>query len=173
MRLSLLCPADVAPLAVPNNDTTPLHTPTLLPMSPHPVPAPPTAGAAPAPPSETERPPHCSESHAAPHQCFPNQAPKTRDIHQFSTSFAAAVPHDWFINPDSLKESFRIASNLDWANIDLSGYPGKLCESQRAKVESFLGFGSGFSSRLCQNSVCLPACMCVCVCDGPSRLRGV
>lgn len=32
--------ADVAPLAVTNNDTTPLHTPTLLPMSPHPELAP-------------------------------------------------------------------------------------------------------------------------------------
>lgn len=145
MRLSLFCPADVAPLAVPNNDTAPLHTPTLPPMSPHLVPAPPSAGAAPAPPSETERPPHCSGSHAAssaPHQRFPYATPKTRDIHQFSTSFAAAVPHDWFSNPDSLKESFRIASNLDWANIDLSGYPGQLCESPHAKMESspFLGF---------------------------------
>lgn len=130
-RLSLFCPADIAPLAVPNNDTTPLHTPTLPPMSPHPVPAP-----APAPPSETERPPHCSESHAAspaPHQCLPNGTPKTRDTHQFSASFAAAVPHDWFSNPDSLKESFRIATSLDWANIDLSGYPGQLCESLPAK----------------------------------------
>uniref|UniRef100_H2SRH2 Forkhead box protein G1 n=2 Tax=Takifugu rubripes TaxID=31033 RepID=H2SRH2_TAKRU len=92
--------SDVAPLAVPNNDTTPLHTPTLPPMSPHPVPAPPAAGAAPAPPSDTERPPHCT------------------------------VPPDWFSNPGSLKESFRIASNLDWANIDLSGYP-ELLESMR------------------------------------------
>ncbi|XP_031155369.1 forkhead box protein J2 isoform X3 [Sander lucioperca] len=39
--------SDVAPLAVLNNDTTPLHTPTLLPMSPHPAPA--------AHPPETER----------------------------------------------------------------------------------------------------------------------
>ncbi|XP_032375170.1 forkhead box protein J2 isoform X3 [Etheostoma spectabile] len=39
--------SDVAPLAVLNNDTTPLHTPTLLPMSPHPAPA--------SHPPETER----------------------------------------------------------------------------------------------------------------------
>ena len=37
------------------------------------------------------------------------------------------MPPDWFSNPDSLKESFRIASNLDWANIDLSGHPGLCC----------------------------------------------
>lgn len=36
-----------------------------------------------------------------------------------------AVPPDWFSNPGSLKESFRIASSLDWANIDLASYPGK------------------------------------------------
>lgn len=61
---------------------------------------------------------------------------ETRNIYQFPASFAAVVPHDWLNNPDSLKnleESFRIASNLDWANIDLSGYPGQLCESLHAK----------------------------------------
>lgn len=41
-------------------------------------------------------------------------------------TFSSAVPPDWFSSPDSLKESFRIASNLDWANIDLSSHPG-LC----------------------------------------------
>lgn len=42
--------ADAAPLAVPGNDTTPLHTPTLLPMSPQPTTAHPApAQHAPAP----------------------------------------------------------------------------------------------------------------------------
>uniref|UniRef100_UPI003AAB86B7 forkhead box protein J2 n=1 Tax=Centroberyx gerrardi TaxID=166262 RepID=UPI003AAB86B7 len=86
--------SDVAPLAVPTNDITPLHTPTLLPMSPHPVAAP----GAPLP--EIER------------------------LSQYM------VPADWFSNTDSLKESFRIASNLDWANIDLSSHP-ELLESMR------------------------------------------
>lgn len=56
-------PADVVPLAVLNNDTTPLHTPTLLPMSPHPAPAPPPPNAAAAHPPETERVSQYSESH--------------------------------------------------------------------------------------------------------------
>ncbi|XP_042280089.1 forkhead box protein J2 isoform X2 [Thunnus maccoyii] len=44
--------SDVAPLAVPSSDITPLHTPTLLPMSPHPAAAPPaTAPPATAPPA--------------------------------------------------------------------------------------------------------------------------
>lgn len=96
--------SDYAPLAVPTSDTTPLHTPTVLPMSPHPVPPPPSAAPpapAPAPaPAEAERASQCT------------------------------VPPDWFSNPGSLKQSFRIASSLDWANIDLSGYP-ELLESMR------------------------------------------
>lgn len=35
------------------------------------------------------------------------------------------VPADWFSNADSLRESFRIASSLDWANIDLTCHPGQ------------------------------------------------
>lgn len=46
-----------------------------------------------------------------------------------SSSSSLAVPPDWFSNPDSLKESVRIASSLDWANIDLSGHPGLCCLS--------------------------------------------
>ncbi|XP_070768276.1 forkhead box protein J2 isoform X2 [Enoplosus armatus] len=87
-----------------SNDTTPLHTPTLLPMSPHPAPAPPAPPPAAAHPPETER------------------------VAQYT------VPPDWFSNPDSLKESFRIASNLDWANIDLSGHPDLLESMRQAEL---------------------------------------
>ncbi|KAM6936574.1 forkhead box protein J2 isoform 2-T2 [Lycodopsis pacificus] len=97
--------SDAAPLAVLNNDTTPLHTPTLLPMSPHPAPsAPPPTGGHP---------------------------PQTERIPQYM------VPADWFINPDSLKESFRIASNLDWANIDLSGHPDLLESMRQAELNDW------------------------------------
>ncbi len=37
----------------------------------------------------------------------------------------SAVSADWFSNADSLRESFRIASSLDWANIDLTSHPGQ------------------------------------------------
>ncbi|XP_077454741.1 forkhead box protein J2 [Stigmatopora argus] len=86
---------DSAPAAMPSNDLsiTPLHTPVLLPMSPH-------HAASLATPSDAVR--------------FTQQT----------------VPTDWFTNTDSLKESFRIASNLDWANIDLTGHP-ELLESMR------------------------------------------
>jgi len=58
--------ADVPPLAVPH-DTTPLHTPTLLPMSPQPAPAaaaaPPAAAAQASHPPESEPISQHSESH--------------------------------------------------------------------------------------------------------------
>lgn len=55
--------ADVGPLVVPSNDT-PLHTPTLLPLSPYPTPAPP---AAPAPPPTAAQAPHPPEAERIPH----------------------------------------------------------------------------------------------------------
>ncbi|XP_037129172.1 forkhead box protein J2 isoform X1 [Syngnathus acus] len=92
--------ADSTAVSLPSNDITPLHTPTLLPMSPHLAPlAPP-----PAPPSDTVR-------------------------HSQHT-----VPADWFTSTDSLKESFRIASNLDWANIDLSSHPDLLESMRQAEL---------------------------------------
>ncbi|KAK5922156.1 hypothetical protein CgunFtcFv8_019445 [Champsocephalus gunnari] len=108
--------SDVAPLAPLNNDTTPLHTPTLLPFSPHP--APPAAAPPPVAPL------------AAPHVAPPSAAhpPETERIPQYT------VPADWFSNPDSLKESFRIASSLDWANIDLSGHPDLLEGMRQAEL---------------------------------------
>ncbi|KAM3873228.1 forkhead box protein J2-like [Diretmus argenteus] len=90
--------SDGAPLTVPPSDFTPLHTPTLLPMSPHPAPA------SAAPPNEIER------------------------LSQYM------LPADWFSNTDSLKESFRIASNLDWANIDLSSHPDLLQSMRQAEL---------------------------------------
>ncbi|XP_056143113.1 forkhead box protein J2 isoform X2 [Lampris incognitus] len=90
--------SDGASSLMSTNDITPLHTPTLLPMSPHPPPA------LAAPPPEMERPSH------------------------------HLVPADWFSNTDSLKESFRIASNLDWANIDLSSHPDLLESMRQAEL---------------------------------------
>ncbi|XP_072250183.1 forkhead box protein J2 [Leuresthes tenuis] len=99
--------SDVPPLAVPH-DTTPLHTPTLLPMSPQPAPAAPPAAAAQA-----------------------SHPPESEPISQHT------VPSDWFSNPGSLKESFRIASSLDWANIDLSGHPDLLESMRQAELSDW------------------------------------
>uniref|UniRef100_A0A665W1V1 Forkhead box protein G1 n=1 Tax=Echeneis naucrates TaxID=173247 RepID=A0A665W1V1_ECHNA len=100
---------------LPNSDTTPLHTPTLLPMSPHPAPnAPPAAAAA----AATQP---CNIRYSF--YCFLKWP-----------SYPLVVPPDWLSNPDSLKESFRIASNLNWANIDLSGHPDLLESMRQAEL---------------------------------------
>ncbi|XP_048881708.1 forkhead box protein J3 [Brienomyrus brachyistius] len=44
------------------------------------------------------------------------------------------LPTDWFSTTDSLKESFRIASSLDWSNIDLSYYPDLVESMRQAEV---------------------------------------
>lgn len=41
----------------------------------------------------------------------------------------SVVPTDWFSNAESLRESFRIANSLDWANIDLTNHPGNFHNS--------------------------------------------
>uniref|UniRef100_A0A1A8CDF6 Forkhead box protein G1 n=1 Tax=Nothobranchius kadleci TaxID=1051664 RepID=A0A1A8CDF6_NOTKA len=102
--------SDVAPLFGTNNDTTPLHTPTVLPTSPYPTFAPPASGAAPALPAAAA------------------QAPGMERVPQHT------LPPNWFSNTDSLKESFRIASSLDWANIDLSSHPDLLESMKKAEL---------------------------------------
>uniref|UniRef100_A0A4W5MTU5 Forkhead box protein G1 n=1 Tax=Hucho hucho TaxID=62062 RepID=A0A4W5MTU5_9TELE len=92
--------SDVGPLFVLTNDSTPLHTPTLPPLSPHPVPS-----VAPGPPPEADR-----------------------------LSHSSVVPADWFSTTDTLKESFRVASSLDWANIDLTRHPDLLESMRQAEL---------------------------------------
>ncbi|XP_031643110.1 forkhead box protein J2 isoform X1 [Oncorhynchus kisutch] len=92
--------SDVGPLFVLTNDSTPLHTPTLPPFSPHLVPS-----VAPGPPPETDR-----------------------------LSHSNVVPADWFSTTDTLKESFRVASSLDWANIDLTSHPDLLESMRQAEL---------------------------------------
>uniref|UniRef100_A0A671KGJ9 Forkhead box protein G1 n=1 Tax=Sinocyclocheilus anshuiensis TaxID=1608454 RepID=A0A671KGJ9_9TELE len=104
---------DVTNLHGLTHDSTPLHTPTLPPLSPCPCPNP-------------------NMNHFI-HNLNPNQ---NSNIHPNSNTepdkllHSNAVPADWFSNADSLRESFRIASSLDWANIDLTSHPD-LVESMR------------------------------------------
>ncbi|KAJ8392858.1 hypothetical protein AAFF_G00070620 [Aldrovandia affinis] len=85
--------SDATPLIGLPSDSAPLHTPTLLPLSPH--------------------------------QCPPESDRSTHNN---------MLPADWFSTTDSLKESFRIASSLDWANIDLSNYPDLLESMRQAEL---------------------------------------
>ncbi|KAG9344915.1 hypothetical protein JZ751_009455 [Albula glossodonta] len=85
--------SDSGPFTGMPSDNTPLHTPTLPPLSPRQC------------PPESDRATHSN-----------------------------VLPTDWFSTTDSLKESFRIASSLDWANIDLSSYPDLLESMRQAEL---------------------------------------
>ncbi|XP_041964264.1 forkhead box protein J2 [Alosa sapidissima] len=103
MRERVASQSDAVPLYGMNNDSAPLHTPILSPLSPQP----------------------CQNPN-------PNPEPE-RPIQNTGLSLVyppAVVPPDWLSNADSLKESFRIANSLDWSNIDLSSHPD-LVESMR------------------------------------------
>ncbi|CDR01007.1 unnamed protein product, partial [Oncorhynchus mykiss] len=49
-------------------------------------------------------------------------------------SHSSVVPADWFSTTDTLKESFRVASSLDWANIDLTSHPDLLESMRQAEL---------------------------------------
>ncbi|XP_024122796.1 forkhead box protein J2 isoform X1 [Oryzias melastigma] len=106
--------SDSPSVLVPNSDTTPLHTPTLPPMSP---------------------PPHASAPHALSAPPAPG-VPPAAATHPPETERMAqhTLPPDWFCTQDSLKESFRIVSNLNWANIDLTGHPDLLESMRQAEL---------------------------------------
>ncbi|XP_058250556.1 forkhead box protein J2 isoform X2 [Hemibagrus wyckioides] len=99
-------------LGIPG-DIAPLHTPTLPPLSPHPCPStiPPTHVV-------TSLTPNMNPSFPSNQNVEPD-----RQLHN-------NVSTDWFSNAESLRESFRIASSLDWSNIDLTNHPD-LVESMR------------------------------------------
>ncbi|XP_051812829.1 forkhead box protein J2 isoform X5 [Acanthochromis polyacanthus] len=146
--------SDIVPLIFPSNDTTPLHTPTLLPMSPHlgpPGPSGPPSSAALAPPLGPPGPlgPPSSGPLGPPSSgplgppgppssgpLGPPGPPSSGPLGPPSSGPPAVqhIPPDWFSNTDSLKQSFRIASSLDWANIDLSGHPDLLESMRQAEL---------------------------------------
>ncbi|XP_072536690.1 forkhead box protein J2 [Salminus brasiliensis] len=172
-------------LGIPS-DITPLHTPTLPPLSPHPCPntnpnpnthsipnanpnthsiptanpnthsiptanpnthpittANPNTHSIPtANPNTHSIPTANPNTHSIPNaNSSPNPIPNTNPTFTPNQNPPAhsepdrllhnnVVPADWFSHADSLRESFRIASSLDWANIDLTSYPD-LVESMR------------------------------------------
>lgn len=44
--------------------------------------------------------------------------------------FSAGLPSDWYPNLDALKESCRIASSYNWADVDLSPFQGPVIKPQ-------------------------------------------
>ncbi|XP_062847832.1 forkhead box protein J2 isoform X2 [Trichomycterus rosablanca] len=124
MKEKVTSQSDVPSVLGLTGDFTPLHTPTLPPLSPHP----------------------CSNANPNMHS-LPSANACTNPTLNINPSFTSTqnpqtnceaerllhnnvVPADWFSNAESLRESFRIASSLDWANIDLTNHPD-LIESMR------------------------------------------
>ncbi|XP_052003580.1 forkhead box protein J2 isoform X4 [Xyrauchen texanus] len=130
--------SDVPNLLGLTNDSTPLHTPTLPPLSPclnpntnqytNPTPNPNLI-------ANRNFNPNTPNTSFIPN-LHPNHNQNPSNIHSNSNTepdkllHSNVVPADWFSNADSLRESFRIASSLDWANIDLTCHPD-LVESMR------------------------------------------
>uniref|UniRef100_A0A8C0Y960 Forkhead box protein G1 n=1 Tax=Cyprinus carpio carpio TaxID=630221 RepID=A0A8C0Y960_CYPCA len=133
--------SDVTNLLGLTHDSAPLHTPTLPPLSPCPCPNPnmnqytnPNPNLNPNLNTNGNFNPNTPNTNCSfIHNLNPNQ---NSNINPNSNTepdkllHSNAVPADWFSNADSLRESFRIASSLDWANIDLTSHPD-LVESMR------------------------------------------
>ncbi|KTG34034.1 hypothetical protein cypCar_00004189 [Cyprinus carpio] len=128
--------SDVTNLLGLTHDSAPLHTPTLPPLSPCPCPNPnmnqytnPNPNLNPNLNTNGNFNPNTPNTNCSfIHNLNPNQ---NSNINPNSNTepdkllHSNAVPADWFSNADSLRESFRIASSLDWANIDLTSHPGR------------------------------------------------
>uniref|UniRef100_A0AAU7P144 Forkhead box protein G1 n=1 Tax=Carassius auratus red var. TaxID=657186 RepID=A0AAU7P144_CARAU len=135
-------------LDVPNllglpHDSTPLHTPTLPPLSPCPCPFPnPSINQFTNPNPALNlnlntngnfNPNTPNTNSGFIHKLHPNQ---NSNIHPISNTEPDKLIHsnvvraDWLSNADSVRESLRIASSMDWANIDLTSHPD-LVESMR------------------------------------------
>ncbi|XP_016120722.1 forkhead box protein J2-like isoform X2 [Sinocyclocheilus grahami] len=137
VRQRVTSQSDVANLLGLTHDSTPLHTPTLPPLSPCACPCPNlninqyTTTPALNPNLNTNgnfNPNTPNTNFSFIHNLNPSQ---NSNIHPNSNTepdkllHSNVVPADWFSNADSLRESFRIASSLDWANIDLTSHPGQ------------------------------------------------
>ncbi|KAG1947818.1 forkhead box protein J2 [Pimephales promelas] len=143
------------------HDSTPLHTPTLPPFSPYPCPnlninqyTNPTSTFNPNLNTNGNFNPNTPNTNSS---FIPNINPnQNANIHPNSNTepdkllHSNVVPPDWFSNADSLRESFRIANSLDWANIDLTCHPD-LVESMRQAELCDWALDSALFTSLCDS----------------------
>ncbi|XP_033897851.2 forkhead box protein J2-like [Acipenser ruthenus] len=106
---------------------TPLHTPTFPSDPPHPP-----------PPSSSSTSSSSSSSSSSQDSAAPAQGPVQNNPPRTPLFTAGhAIPSDWFSSIDSLKESFKIANNLDWSTIDLTQFPDLLKSMQQADMSNW------------------------------------
>ncbi|XP_058848177.1 forkhead box protein J2-like [Acipenser ruthenus] len=102
----------------------PLHTPPFPSDPPQPPPPPPLLLLL--PPGQC-----CPSARPCAEQPSPNSTLHCR------THCRGTIPSDWFSSIDSLKESFKIANNLDWSTIDLTHFPDLLKSMQQADMSNW------------------------------------
>ncbi|TSR75274.1 Forkhead box protein J3 [Bagarius yarrelli] len=124
----LINEADATSLLGIPGDIAPLHTPTLPPLSPQPCPS-------------TNPPPHMVTSVNAGANFTPNMNPSFLSNQNPQANADSdrllhnnVIPADRFSSAESLRESFRIASGLDWSNIDLTNHPDLLESMRQAEL---------------------------------------
>nr|XP_045005383.1 forkhead box protein J3 isoform X3 [Jaculus jaculus] len=107
------------------------HRPHGLPQHPqrpqHPAPHPQQHSQLP-PPHPQHPSPHQHIQHHPNHQTLAHQPPPPPPPQQVSCN--SGVSNDWYATLDMLKESCRIASSVNWSDVDLSQFQG-LMESMR------------------------------------------
>ncbi|XP_027002798.1 forkhead box protein J2 isoform X1 [Tachysurus fulvidraco] len=116
--------SDAASLLGIPGDIAPLHTPTLPPLSPNPCPS-------------NNQPTHMITSVNTGTSLNPNPNPSflsNQNTEPDRLLHNNVVSADWFSNAESLRESFRIASSLDWSNIDLTNHPDLVASMRQAEL---------------------------------------
>ncbi|KAK2903161.1 hypothetical protein Q8A67_007874 [Cirrhinus molitorella] len=153
--------SDISSLLGLTHDSTPLHTPTLPPLSPCPCPNPninqytnPNPNFNPNLNTNGTFNPNIPNTNSSfMHNLNQNQNsnlhPNSNTEHEKLPN-SNFVPADWFSNADSLRESFRIASSLDWANIDLTSHPDLIESMRQAELRDWALDSTLFTS-LCDS----------------------
>ncbi|CAI9610644.1 unnamed protein product [Staurois parvus] len=74
--------------------------------------------------------------HQAQHQ-QPPYLPSQQMSRPAAPSMPLGLPSDWCSNIDSLKESFKIVSNLDWSTVDLSQFSDLMESLRQAELKNW------------------------------------
>ncbi|CAH2322576.1 forkhead box J2 [Pelobates cultripes] len=77
-------------------------------------------------------PPHHQTQHHQPSYLPPQQMPRPA-----VPGMSLGLPSDWCSNIDSLKESFKIVSSLDWSSVDLSQFSDLMESLRQAELKNW------------------------------------
>ncbi|XP_063818593.1 forkhead box protein J2 isoform X2 [Pseudophryne corroboree] len=78
-----------------------------------------------------------SSHHQSHHQPQPSYLPSQQMPRPPTAGMSLGLPSDWCSNIDSLKESFKIVSNLDWSTVDLSQFSDLMESLRQAELKNW------------------------------------